>query len=29
VAVEFDDDTLTLHLHETLLSHIGELLPFI
>ena len=28
VAVEFDDDTLTLHLRATLLSHIGELLQF-
>jgi len=29
VSVEFDDDTLTPHLHATLLSHIGELLQFI
>ena len=29
VAVEFADDTLTLHLHATLLSPIGELMPFI
>ena len=28
MAVEFDDDTLTLHLHETLLARIGELLRF-